>query len=184
MYVWTLTNPHRDGTMDNSVPAHEYTHGLTNRLTGGGTGACLQTDESAGMGEGWSDAFAEWANLKASPVPDYVLAEYAGGSKGGLRSVPYSTNHDINPLMYSSIADLDESHAAGEVWATILHGVLSSLVDERGYNPDADVTPDAVEGNVIYLHLFIDSLALQPCNPTSTSRVFPRRSMLLTNLHP
>jgi len=46
--------------MDNSIPVHEYTHGLTNRLTGGGTGTCLQTTEAGGMGEGWSDAMAEY----------------------------------------------------------------------------------------------------------------------------
>ena len=60
MYVWTQTTPNRDGTMDNSIPVHEYTHGLTNRLTGGGTGTCLQTTEAGGMGEGWSDAMAEY----------------------------------------------------------------------------------------------------------------------------
>lgn len=36
------------------------THGITNRLTGGGTGRCLQTTEAGGMGEGWSDALAEY----------------------------------------------------------------------------------------------------------------------------
>ena len=30
-------------------------------MTGGGTGRCLQTTEAGGMGEGWSDAFAECA---------------------------------------------------------------------------------------------------------------------------
>ena len=59
MYIFTLTTPNRDGTMDNAIPVHEYTHGLTNRLTGGGTGTCLQTAEAGGMGEGWSDAMAE-----------------------------------------------------------------------------------------------------------------------------
>lgn len=29
-------------------------------MTGGGTGACLQTYESGGLGEGWSDAMAEY----------------------------------------------------------------------------------------------------------------------------
>ncbi|KAG6851133.1 hypothetical protein H0H93_001013 [Arthromyces matolae] len=59
MYLWTLTNPGRDGAMENSIVIHEMTHGLTNRLTGGGTGRCLQTLEAGGMGEGWSDAMAE-----------------------------------------------------------------------------------------------------------------------------
>lgn len=29
-------------------------------MTGGGTARCLQTVESGGLGEGWSDAFAEY----------------------------------------------------------------------------------------------------------------------------
>ncbi|KAJ7633957.1 hypothetical protein B0H17DRAFT_961621, partial [Mycena rosella] len=26
--------------------------------------------------------------------------------------------------------------------------------------------PDGTEGNIVYMHLFIDPLPLQPCNPT------------------
>lgn len=32
-------------------------------MTGGGTGRCLQTLEAGGMGEGWSDAMAEYVNF-------------------------------------------------------------------------------------------------------------------------
>lgn len=49
----------RDGAMENSIPVHELAHGLSGRLTGGGTARCLQTLEAGGLGEGWSDAFAE-----------------------------------------------------------------------------------------------------------------------------
>jgi len=66
MYIWTQTSPNRDGVFDTSIPVHEFTHGLTNRLTGGGTGRCLQTTEAGGMGEGWSDAMAEYAFLFSS----------------------------------------------------------------------------------------------------------------------
>lgn len=48
--------------MDNSVIVHEMTHGITNRMTGGGTARCLQIRESRGMGEGWSDAMAEYVH--------------------------------------------------------------------------------------------------------------------------
>jgi hypothetical protein len=37
-------------------------------MTGGGTGRCLQTTEAGGMGEGWSDAFAEFVMT----IVDYV----------------------------------------------------------------------------------------------------------------
>ena len=63
MFLWDLTSPLRDGAIENDIVAHENTHGLTNRMTGGGTGRCLQTTESGGMGEGWSDAFAECVHL-------------------------------------------------------------------------------------------------------------------------
>ncbi len=52
MYIWDITTPERDGSLQNDIIVHEFTHGLTNRMTGGGTGACLQTTESGGMGEG------------------------------------------------------------------------------------------------------------------------------------
>ena len=44
----------RDGDFDNGVIAHEYAHGISNRLTGGPANVgCLSNTEQ--MGEGWSD---------------------------------------------------------------------------------------------------------------------------------
>lgn len=48
----------RDGALENDIVVHENTHGMTNRMTGGGTAACLQTTESAGLGEGMHDGFS------------------------------------------------------------------------------------------------------------------------------
>ena len=51
------TYPQLDGDYDDGVIAHEYGHGISNRLTGGGTNtSCLFNAEAAG--EGWSDFFA------------------------------------------------------------------------------------------------------------------------------
>ena len=36
--IFTRTNPDRDSALENDVIIHEYTHGITNRMTGGGTG--------------------------------------------------------------------------------------------------------------------------------------------------
>jgi extracellular elastinolytic metalloproteinase len=166
MYVWTSTNPERDGVFQNDIPIHELTHGITNRMTGGGTGRCLQTTEAGGMGEGWSDAMADWALLAKSPVPDFTMATWVVDSPGGIRSAPYSVDHSVNSLMYSTIKQLNEVHDIGEVWATTLHGILSRLVDDKGFNADAKTSPDGEEGNVVFLHLFLDALTLQPCNPT------------------
>jgi extracellular elastinolytic metalloproteinase len=63
MYIWDSTNPRRDGAMENDIVVHEMTHGITNRMTGGGTGRCLQTTEAGGLGEGWSDAMAEYVTV-------------------------------------------------------------------------------------------------------------------------
>jgi extracellular elastinolytic metalloproteinase len=56
MYMWDTATPNRDCSFDASVIIHEYTHGLSNRLTGGpANSACLSVFESSSMGEGWGD---------------------------------------------------------------------------------------------------------------------------------
>lgn len=60
MFIWDLTDPRRDGAVENDILVHEMTHGITNRMTGGGSARCLQSTEAGGMGEGWSDAIAEY----------------------------------------------------------------------------------------------------------------------------
>ncbi|CAG7847122.1 Extracellular metalloproteinase 2; AltName: Full=Elastinolytic metalloproteinase MEP2; AltName: Full=Fungalysin MEP2; Flags: Precursor [Serendipita indica DSM 11827] len=182
MYIWDRSKPNRDGDLSNDIIAHEQTHGTTNRMTGGGTGRCLQTTESGGMasilniksssklilcqGEGWSDAFAEWLEHKDSSVPDFVLGGWTFNNPAGIRSHPYSTDPKVNPLTYASIKQLDEVHAIGEVWANMLHNVYAELVGQFGWAEDSYVNPDSDKGNVVFLRLFYDALLLQPCNPT------------------
>ncbi|KAJ6628602.1 Fungalysin metallopeptidase-domain-containing protein [Mycena sp. CBHHK59/15] len=166
MYLFTSTSPNRDGALENDIPVHENTHGITNRMTGGGTGACLQTTEAGGMGEGWSDAMADWTEKTSADVPDYVMGQYVINSKAGIRTHPYSTNKTTNPLTYASVATLNEVHNIGEVWANMLHNVYAALVGTLGWSATSRTNPDGPEGNIVYMHLFIDSLALQPCNPT------------------
>ncbi|KAJ7626579.1 metalloprotease [Mycena polygramma] len=148
----------------NDVIAHEFTHGVTNRMTGGGTGRCLQRSEAGALGEGWSDALAEWTEQRGPKIGDYELGKYVNHG-AGIRSHSYSTNVSVNPWMYANAGDALEVHDGGEVWATILHCVHSALVDAHGFNTDAPHNPEGLEGNVVFLHLFIDGLALQPCNP-------------------
>ncbi|KAF5380079.1 hypothetical protein D9615_006227 [Tricholomella constricta] len=166
MFIWDLTNPRRDGSVENDIIVHEMTHGVTNRMTGGGTGRCLQTVEAGGMGEGWSDAMAEWVSQKSDKVEDFVVGQYVTDNPAGIRSFPYSTDPNVNPLRYSSVADFNEVHVIGEVWANMLHNVYAALVSERGFSNTALTNPDTTEGNVVYMHLFLDALLLQPCNPT------------------
>ncbi|KAL0957837.1 hypothetical protein HGRIS_000022 [Hohenbuehelia grisea] len=157
--------PQRDGALENDIVVHENTHGITNRMTGGGTGRCLQTLEAGGMGEGWSDAFADWTEKTSAAVPDYVMGQYVINDPAGIRSHPYSTSATVNPLRYSSVATLNEVHNIGEVWANTLHNVYAALVAAHGFSTTARTNPTGTEGNIVHLHLFLDALALQPCNP-------------------
>ncbi|ESK87636.1 putative extracellular elastinolytic metalloproteinase precursor [Moniliophthora roreri MCA 2997] len=167
MYIWTLTSVRRDGAVENDIPIHEMTHGLSNRLTGGGTGRCLQTTEAGGMGEGWSDALADWfSHSDSAAVTDFVMGQWVENNSGGIRTHPYSTSASVNPLRYSTIATLNEVHDIGEVWANILHNVYAALVAEHGFSSTARTSANGSEGNVVFLHLLVDALALQPCNPT------------------
>ena len=137
MFLWDFTNPERDGALENDIVVHENTHGISNRLTGGGTGRCLQTAEAGGMGEGWSDAMAEWTEHKDVTVPDYVLGQYVINDPAGIRSHPYSTSATTNPLRYSSLQTLTEVHDIGEVWANMLHNVYAGLVAAHGFSATA-----------------------------------------------
>ncbi|KAL1942280.1 hypothetical protein VTO73DRAFT_6344 [Trametes versicolor] len=160
MFLWDHTNPRRDGALENDIVVHENTHGITNRLTGGGTGRCLQTTEAGGMGEGWSDANAEWTEHKNATIVDFVLGQYVINDPAGIRSHPYSTDP------YSSLQTLSEVHDIGEVWANLLHNVYAALVGVHGFSDTAHTDPTTTGGNTVFLHLFLDALPLQPCNPT------------------
>ncbi|KIY64881.1 hypothetical protein CYLTODRAFT_401264 [Cylindrobasidium torrendii FP15055 ss-10] len=168
MFLWDYTDPLRDGSLENDIPVHELTHGLTNRLTGGGTGTCLQTTESGGLGEGWSDAVAAWTEQTDEEVKDFTMGSYVVDDPAGIRSYPYSTDEKVNPQRYSTVASQEEVHAIGEVWANTLYNVYAALVKELGFSKTAQEDASGKEGNVVYLHLLVDALALQPCNPTFT----------------
>ncbi|KAK1217062.1 hypothetical protein PQX77_020291 [Marasmius sp. AFHP31] len=167
MYVFTVTNPTRDGVLQNDIPIHELTHGLTNRMTGGGTARCLQTLEALGMGEGWSDSVADWfAQSDNEQIVDFVTGSWVLNNSAGVRSRPYSTSATTNPQRYSTVATLNESHAIGEVWANMLHNVLAELVSADGHSSTARTDASGTAGNVVFLNLLVKALALQPCNPT------------------
>lgn len=141
MFLWDLTSPGRDGALENDIVVHEMTHGISSRLTGGGTGRCLQTTEAGGMGEGWSDAMAEWTEQTSGTIKDYVMGQYVVNDPAGIRTHPYSTSASTNPLRYSSVKALNEVHNIGEVWANMLHQVYAALVTAKGFSADAPRNP-------------------------------------------
>ncbi|CAE6472559.1 unnamed protein product [Rhizoctonia solani] len=168
LYVWNKTTPFRDGAFENDVVIHEYTHGLTSRMTGGGTARCLLTDESRGLGEGWSDALADWVRQTSatSAAEDFIMGTYVYTKS--IRDYPYSTSLTTNPLTYGSLQTRTEVHAAGEVWANIWHEIYAALVAKLGFSTDKR-NANGTAGNIVALHLLVDALSLQPCNPTFIS---------------
>ncbi|KAG8689379.1 hypothetical protein FRC11_002881 [Ceratobasidium sp. 423] len=163
MYIWTLTSPNRDSALSNDIVVHEYTHGVTNRLTGGGTARCLQTNEARGLGEGWSDALADWTEQTSAADRDFTLGSYV--NIRNIRSYPYSTRKTTNPLTYASLRTLTRVHAIGEVWANIWHEIFAALIARHGFSTDKN-NASGTAGNIVALHLLVDALQLQPCNPT------------------
>lgn len=171
MYLWTSPNPDRDGDLDNGIVAHEYTHGISNRLTGGpGNSSCLGNAEHGG--EGWSDYLSlmvttNWATATtgdgATPrgIGTYAANQPPTGS--GIRNFRYSTNLAVNPLVYS--ANLPTStHNRGEYWCAALWEMTWEIIQVAGINPNL-YNPTAGGGNAIALKLVIEGMRLQPCSP-------------------
>ncbi|KAJ2629819.1 hypothetical protein GGF44_004195, partial [Coemansia sp. RSA 1694] len=168
MYVWTATAPRRDGDLEQDIVAHEFAHGISNRLTGGPANTdCLNDGESGGMGEGWSDAVANILRLKStdSNSRDMVMGEYVYGQN--IRNYAYSTSLSTNPTTYAYLgrADYQEVHAVGEVWAEMLYEVMWALVDKNGISEDL-LAHDLSKGNSLMLQILLDAMKLQLCNPT------------------
>ncbi|KAL2915544.1 decapping endonuclease targeting mRNA [Polyrhizophydium stewartii] len=168
MFVFTQTNPNRDGGLENVIPIHEYTHGISNRLTGGAaTGQCLETTEAGGMGEGWSDFVGLVLTAKPTDtaIQPVVVGDYVINNPGGIRSFPYSTSLATNPLKYSSLKTRNEVHDIGEVWVELLWEMYWNLVTKYGFSTDL-CNAKSTAGNVVALQLVIGGLMNQPCNPT------------------
>lgn len=79
-------------------------------MTGGGTGACLQTTEAGGMGEGWSDTFAFVLEQKSATPADFTMGSYVVDDAAGIRSHPYSTSKTVNPYTYATLKTKTEVH--------------------------------------------------------------------------
>ncbi|KAJ1650620.1 hypothetical protein IWQ61_008627 [Dispira simplex] len=169
MFLWTYTTPARDGSLDGSAIVHEYTHGLTARLTGGPLNSyCLILGESAGLGEGWSDWVAIILQVKPYHTRDvtFSMAPYLADNADGLRKHRYSSRFEVNPTTYGWLnrRDYQEPHNMGEIWANVLYEVFWNLVDEYGFQPDW-FSGNTAYGNTLALQLVIDGLKLQPCFP-------------------
>ncbi|KAJ2596049.1 hypothetical protein H4R99_005085 [Coemansia sp. RSA 1722] len=167
MYLWNNTTPNRDGSLEQDIVVHEFTHGISARLTGGPSNAdCLNGGEPGGMGEGWSDAVANVVRIRPNHVRtlNLKMGEYVYGSN--IRTYPYSTSMQDNPLTYGMLNDaqLSEVHKIGEVWASMLYEMMWNLIDTLGIAQDL-FSRDLAKGNCLFLQIVIDAMKLQPCNP-------------------
>ncbi|KAL1914544.1 uncharacterized protein VTP21DRAFT_8169 [Calcarisporiella thermophila] len=196
MYIWTSSNPPKDGDLESGIIIHEYAHGISNRLTGGPSNVnCLPGGEAGGMGEGWGDFFATILRLKPNHNrnSEFGMGNYSAGR--GIRKYPYSTSTTTNPETYGTMNNSGYSgvHAKGAVWANMLYEVFWNIVDARGFTPQwyPPQTTDQNEikkyilshGNTLMLQIVVDGMKLQPCRPNFiTARdAILRAEKLLTN---
>ncbi|MBZ0326184.1 MAG: T9SS-dependent M36 family metallopeptidase [Altibacter sp.] len=154
----------RDGDLDTEIVIHEYTHGISNRLTGGPSAAgCLQNAEQ--MGEGWSDYFGLVMTMQPGDLEGDIrgMASYASGDPNGIREAPYSTDFGINDYTYADVnGNVSVPHGVGFVWATMLWEMTWDLIDVYGW--DSDIY-NGTGGNNIAFQLVMDGMKLQPCSP-------------------
>ena len=194
MFVWDLHQillgpvPTRDSALTPEVIAHEYGHGLSNRLVAGPNfvGA-LGGVQSAAMGEGWSDYVALFfTQKKKDEINDrYPLVTYLAGHPEnglGIRRLPYSVDKSKNPLTYNDIDPVqidvsfplnpplfpslnppDQMHNAGEIWAQTLWDMHWFLTQKYGFSKDLY---RGGGGNNIAMRLVAEGMRLTPADPT------------------
>ncbi|KAL2787665.1 extracellular metallo proteinase mep [Aspergillus keveii] len=162
--LYINTTPYRDGSFDATLVLHEYTHGLSHRLTGGPLNAgCLTGLESSGMDEGWSEFMATAVRLKATDTraTDYGMFDWASNKTAGTRIYPYSTSLTTNPVTYATVNTFTAgfSHKIGTVWASMLYENKNRSAAWTKPAFGSDGVP--INGKHLAMKLF-----QQPCNPT------------------
>jgi hypothetical protein len=148
MFLFTINGgATEDGDFDPTVIYHENSHGLSNRLVGGGSTACLGGLQSGGMGEGWGDFMG--ATFLNNPV---IGAYVTGNPTVGIRQFAMSNS----PFTYADIKNgtLNEVHAVGELWAATLWDVRNGVGGVGGV------------GAATIEQLVVSGMKLTPCNPT------------------
>ncbi|MCU1338501.1 MAG: hypothetical protein JWO19_4082 [Bryobacterales bacterium] len=124
-----------DGAMDAEIIVHEYTHGVSTRLVR----QAYTNFQGRSMGEAWSDFYSLEYTLPSGAPPDgiYPAAQYFLQAWGtGIRSHPYSTNMDVNPLTYADLGNVTvfgpEVHDDGEIWMEALMELRANLIAQFG----------------------------------------------------
>ena len=163
----------RDSDFDAGIIAHEYGHGVSNRLVGGpAVAGCLGNQEQ--MGEGWSDYFGMMVTQQPGDTPEQrrgvgTYVEFQSTSGPGIRPAPYSTDFGVNNFTYQDVitqggTGLSVPHGIGFVWATMLWDMTWNIIATNGYSADIyDAAGTA--GNQIAMNLVTTGLKMTACSP-------------------
>ncbi len=163
-----------DGSFDNGIIAHEYGHGISNKLMGGSTSASCMTNFEQ-LGEGWSDWFSLMMQLKpgANATDNVYVGTYAVNEPTttgpGIREFAYTTDMAVNPRTLNSSNNPDNSNTGyrytiGETWATIMWDLTWAYIAKYGYDDDIY---NGTGGNNKVMRLALDALKLHACNTSS-----------------
>jgi len=189
MFIFTGPSPRRDGDLDAEVVLHEYTHGLSNRRVGGGVGISLS--QSRGMGEGWSDFYAESLLSEAGDDVNgnyaagaYVSYQYGGAANlpnyyFGIRRYPYTTDMTKNPLTFKDIDPAQADYcSSGAPYNTGVAGNCTGADADEVHNQGEvwcvtlwEARANRINqygwavGNQLMLQLVTDGMNLSPPNP-------------------
>jgi MYXO-CTERM domain-containing protein len=177
----------RDGTIDNTVVAHEWGHYLHLRNVACGSPMC------GAQSEGWSDFIALHVVVRqgddlgaAFPLAQHATAAFPDDpAYFGIRRYPYSIDFSKNPLTFKHIADSEplpttapvaqsnaqvnnaEVHAAGEVWSAMLfEGFVAMLQNSQGPNPPYSFD----EARRRISDYVVAGMKLAPVDPTYTEQ--------------
>ena len=191
MYIFSNIGVRRDGDLDADVFLHEMTHGLSNRLIGNANG--LNTQQSAGMGEGWSDFYAR---TLLSTADEDVNGIYAAGGYAtyqdpavgvttnnyyyGIRRFPYAVKTNVgtngkphNPLTYADIDPVQLNLNDGAFAPAFNNGAIEVHNEgEVWCMMLLEVRARIIHrlhfdpGNQRALQLITDAMKLTPLNPT------------------
>lgn len=180
--LFNLASPNRDGAFGHDLLGFLYGAATAWRLVGGpGDTTCLIGGfEIEGIAFGFGDWLSILITARASDqaadrrtIANYLLGQAPPAPTGfcqtpscfGIRQRPYTTDMTVNELTYGSFASLSSGpQSAGTVWATMLWEVYWQLVDAYGFSADLNGDPSS-GGNVLALHLVVESLKRMPCDP-------------------
>ncbi|MCE9667316.1 M36 family metallopeptidase [Myxococcus stipitatus] len=181
------TRPERDGTLDNTIIAHEWGHLLHLRLVDCDGMQCRA------QSEGWADFIALHMMVRPTDAfafnGTYGVGGYAAFNVGdspyyGVRRAPYSRDPARNALRLRHISDEEplpdshplqdngvshsEAHNAGEIWASMLFDGYLALLDQVG-KPDSPYASFA-EARRGMADLVVAGMLAAPPEPTFTEQ--------------